>query len=61
MQFEAKVGDNELIVKICKQCGGEYDLTVYVQEGFFDPSRVELLFSKEELEKLIKGLQGLLE
>ena len=26
MQFEAKVGDNELIIKGCKQRSGEYEL-----------------------------------
>jgi len=61
MQFEAKEGSNELIIKVCKQREGGYELTVYIQEGFFDPARVELLLRKEELEGLIKGLQGLLE
>jgi len=60
MRVEFKEGSNELIIKVLKQCSGEYELTVYVQEGFFDPSRVELTLGKKELEKLIKGLQGLL-
>jgi len=61
MQFEAKEGSNETVIKICKHCSGGYELTVYVQEGFFDPSRVELTLGKKALEGLIRDLQKLLE
>ena len=61
MQFEVKEGSNELIIKVCKQREGGYELTVYVQEGFFDPSRVELTLGKKALEGLIRDLQKLLE
>jgi len=61
MQFEVKEGSNELIIKVCKQREGGYELTVYVHEGFFDPSRVELTLGKKALEGLIRDLQKLLE
>jgi hypothetical protein len=60
MKLELKDDSSELIVRVYKEWGA-YELTVYTQEGFYEPVSVGFTLSKEELEGLIKDLQGLLE